>query len=376
MNGQPQPAPTATMRPDFVVPSGQPRAGAGSFNFFGPTNIYGAVIAGDQLGVVADGAARGAAEYLFAVADVYSWWRNQYILGPASSSASPFITTDSATLVRQSAAADSADSGPVRRAVLDALTRLAAAMQAAGYHGTAVQHTWATDHLPDPAALFGGLPPPGNLRGDPRDHLLDFGCAATILDTTATRATVRFWHLAHQDYFSALAASAVPAGPLRPAADEVNSLAAALAPQPAVAIQAILLMQTGRSRFRLLPDSSLRYVSSNGAGVTFLLTAGRLFADHDAASGDIVIQSGNSAISALGTLFTVATSAGGAVVVSVQAGTVAVEVPQGSKQIRNVTQGQGMQIPAGATAPPLPQAMTPGELRLWQRIGPNLTLTP
>ena len=137
-----------------------------------------------------------------------------------------------------------------------------------------------------------------------------------------------------------------------------------------------LLMQTGRSRFRLLPDSSLRYVSSNGAGVTFLLTAGRLFADHDAASGDIVIQSGNSAISALGTLFTVATTNSGAVVVSVQAGTVAVEVPLGSKQIRNVTQGQGMQIPAGATAPPLPQAMTPGELRLWQRIGPNLTFTP
>ena len=137
-----------------------------------------------------------------------------------------------------------------------------------------------------------------------------------------------------------------------------------------------LLMQTGKTRFRLLPSSSLRYVANSGLGVTFLLTAGRLFADHDAAGGALVIQSGNSAISALGTLFTVATDSSGAVIVSVQGGTVAVEVPRGSQQIRNVTQGQGIQIPAGATAPPLPRAMTPSELRLWQRIGPNLTLTP
>ncbi len=137
-----------------------------------------------------------------------------------------------------------------------------------------------------------------------------------------------------------------------------------------------LVMQTGQTRFRLLPDSSLRYVATSGVGATFLLTAGRLFADHDSASGAIVIQSGNSAISALGTLFTVATDGSGAVIVSVQTGTVAVEVPRGSQQVRNVTQGQGMQIPAGATAPPLPRAMTPSELRLWQHIGPNLTLTP
>ncbi len=137
-----------------------------------------------------------------------------------------------------------------------------------------------------------------------------------------------------------------------------------------------LLMQTGQTRFRLLPDSSLRYVANSGVGVTFLLTAGRLFADHDAASGAVVIQSGNSAISALGTLFTVATDSSGAVIVSVQTGTVAVEVPRGSQQVRNVLQGQGMLIPSGATTPPLPRTMTPGELRLWQHIGPNLTLTP
>ena len=142
-----------------------------------------------------------------------------------------------------------------RRAVLDALARLAAAMQAAGYRGTAVPHAWAVSRLPDPAALFGGLPPPSNLRGDPRDHLLDFGCAATILDTPATRATVRFWHLAHQDYFSALAAPATPLGPLVPADDEVHSLAAALAPQPAAAIQAIL--QGGDPRAPLVAAKAL-----------------------------------------------------------------------------------------------------------------------
>jgi ferric-dicitrate binding protein FerR (iron transport regulator) len=136
-----------------------------------------------------------------------------------------------------------------------------------------------------------------------------------------------------------------------------------------------MLVQTGDTRFRLLPDSSLRYVAKSGATTDFLLTAGRLFADHDSKSGDILIKAGNSAISALGTLFSVGIE-NGQTVVSVQDGTVAVEVPPGSKQVRNVTKGQGMLIPAGATAPPLPRPMTPGELRLWQRIGPNLTFTP
>lgn len=136
-----------------------------------------------------------------------------------------------------------------------------------------------------------------------------------------------------------------------------------------------MLVQTGQTRFRLLPDSSLRYIGKGGAATAFLLTAGRLFADHDSKSGDILIKTGNSAVTALGTLFSVGVE-NGQTIVSVQDGTVAVEVPPGSKQIQNVTKGQGMLIPAGATAPPVPRPMTPGEIRLWQHIGPNLSFTP
>jgi len=136
-----------------------------------------------------------------------------------------------------------------------------------------------------------------------------------------------------------------------------------------------LLLKTAETRFRLLPDSSLRYVAKSGAATAFLLTAGRLFADHDSKSGDILINTGNSAVTALGTLFSVGIE-NGQTVVSVQEGTVAVEVPPGSKQVQNVTKGQGMLIPAGATAPPVPRPMTPGEIRLWQHIGPNLSFTP
>ncbi|MDQ2808181.1 MAG: hypothetical protein M3Z04_14895, partial [Chloroflexota bacterium] len=114
MSGQPQQAPTAAMRSEFGMPPAQPPNAGGSLNFFG-TTITGPVIAGDQIittniGQVigrdqiimtGDSAARAEADYLFAVADVYSYWRNQYILGPASSPASPFIPTDSAALVRR-----------------------------------------------------------------------------------------------------------------------------------------------------------------------------------------------------------------------------------------------------------------------------------
>lgn len=141
-----------------------------------------------------------------------------------------------------------------RAAVRAALARLAAAMQAAGYRGSAVAHQWAVDHL-DAAELFGGLPAPGNLRRDPRDHLLDFSCAATILDTPATRATVRFWHLTHQDYFQALAAVPPSGGALLGANDEVNSLAAALAPDPHAAISALL--QSGDPRASLVAARAL-----------------------------------------------------------------------------------------------------------------------
>jgi hypothetical protein len=129
-----------------------------------------------------------------------------------------------------------------RRAVMRALTLLAVAMQAQGYRGTAAPHPWAVAQLPgDPATLFDGLPPPPDLAADPRDSVIDFGCGATILDTPATRETVRFWHLTHQDYFAALASGAgAPGAPLAPATDGLVSLAAALSAQPGQAISDLL----------------------------------------------------------------------------------------------------------------------------------------
>ncbi|HUS13696.1 MAG TPA: hypothetical protein VM536_01645 [Chloroflexia bacterium] len=139
-----------------------------------------------------------------------------------------------------------------RPIVIAALARLAAAMESAGLHGSAVPQAWATDHIAASAAdLFGGMPAPGGLAGDARRRLLDFGCEATILDTPATRDTVRFWHLAHQEYFAALAlqntGGPATAGAFTPATDQVTSMAAALAPQPAVAISAILARDDPRA---------------------------------------------------------------------------------------------------------------------------------
>ena len=94
-----------------------------------------------------------------------------------------------------------------RTAVLDAFGRLAAAMQAYGYYGTAVPYAWAGAQLPaDPQQLFGTAVAP--FPGDPRERLLALGCDAAILDASQTRQTVRFWHRAHQDYFVARALSA------------------------------------------------------------------------------------------------------------------------------------------------------------------------
>ncbi len=125
-----------------------------------------------------------------------------------------------------------------RQVVVAGLARLAAAMQVAGYRGTPVPRDWAGQQVaPDPATLFAGVPP-GGLVGDPRGHLIDFGCEATILDAPATGATVHFWHLTHQDYFAALLAP--PGTALTPAADDLHTLAAAVAPQPAAAIGAVL----------------------------------------------------------------------------------------------------------------------------------------
>src|SRR5262249_53885686 len=110
---------------------------------------------------------------------------------------------------------------------------------------------------------------------------------------------------------------------------------------------ATLLMLVGQTSFRLLTNSSLRYGEANGAGARFFLAAGRVFANHSG-SDTIVIQTGDSAVTALGTLFTVADE-GTSEVVSVLAGAVSVEVPPGSKQTSRVNAGQGMRIPDGAT---------------------------
>jgi hypothetical protein len=157
-----------------------------------------------------------------------------------------------------------------RQLVITALARLAVAMQAAGYRGTAVTTAWADAQIAaDPTALFAGLPPPAYLTGDPRDKLLAFGCAATILDTPATRAMVSFWHLTHQDYFAALGSplengtQATPpgaSGPAAPALDDLRSLTAALAPQPDAAIAGIL--QSDDPRASLVAAKALLSVGS------------------------------------------------------------------------------------------------------------------
>jgi hypothetical protein len=146
-----------------------------------------------------------------------------------------------------------------RQVVLGALARLAAAMQATGNRGNAVPQDWAgTQIAADPATLFAGLPPPANLTEDPRAGLIEFGVEATILDAPSKRDNVRFWHLTHQDYFTALALQmgivvTGTTGPptngnhLVPATDEAVSMAAALSPQPAAAIQGILAKDDPRA---------------------------------------------------------------------------------------------------------------------------------
>lgn len=156
-----------------------------------------------------------------------------------------------------------------RQAVITALARLAAAMQAVGARGTPVAYDWATAQVaPDPAALFGGVPAPATLIGDPREHLLSFCCGATILDTPATRDTIRFWHLTHQDYFAAVALADPTITPatlssmvLTPATDTVTSLAATLAPQPAAAIAG--LMNSNDPRAALVAAKAL--IGAGGA---------------------------------------------------------------------------------------------------------------
>ncbi|HUS13694.1 MAG TPA: FecR family protein [Chloroflexia bacterium] len=138
---------------------------------------------------------------------------------------------------------------------------------------------------------------------------------------------------------------------------------------------ATLRMETASTNFRLLENSSLRYVANNGAAVSFLLTAGRVFADHAPGSGDVLIQSGNTAVAALGTRFTVAASANG-VIVSVDQGEVAVAVPPQARQAHVVHAGEGILVPPGASAPPAARPMSASERQLWQHIGPGLQIRP
>ncbi|HMA38268.1 MAG TPA: FecR family protein [Chloroflexia bacterium] len=138
---------------------------------------------------------------------------------------------------------------------------------------------------------------------------------------------------------------------------------------------ATLLMLSGSTHFRLQPESTLRYVGNTGAAGSFLLAAGRVFAAHAPGDQAILIRSGDAAVTELGTLFTVGIDRAG-VIVSVQAGQVAVEVPPGSRQTRTVRAGEGLLIPPGATAPPVPRPMSPGELAVWRHIGPQLQVIP
>ncbi|HMA38266.1 MAG TPA: NACHT domain-containing protein [Chloroflexia bacterium] len=193
---------------------------------------------------------------------------------PAAAAAAPsFLTSESALFkalvdrLLEWAAARDQDAARLfpRQVVIAALARLAGAMRAAGYRGTPVAHAWAVAHLAgDPQALLAGVPAPAHLPDDPRQVLLDFGCEATILDTPATRTTVRFWHLTHQDYFAALALQqtgpALPAG--APLPDEVARLAAVMAPHPEVTVADLLA--SGQPRAALLAGQIL--VSAGGAG--------------------------------------------------------------------------------------------------------------
>lgn len=132
-----------------------------------------------------------------------------------------------------------------------------------------------------------------------------------------------------------------------------------------------LLLQTTGARFLLTPESSLRYVESSNIGISFLLAAGRLFADHEPGTNTIIVRSRNTLVTSLDTRFTIQADSGD-VVVSVDSGDVTVEVPPGSGHTMRMTAGQGMHIAATASAPPAPQAQQPDEIRLWREIGNRL----
>jgi ferric-dicitrate binding protein FerR (iron transport regulator) len=133
---------------------------------------------------------------------------------------------------------------------------------------------------------------------------------------------------------------------------------------------ATLLMKTRGTTFRLLPNSSLRYVESTSAGALFLLTAGRVFAEHEPGSDNVVIRGGDAGVAPLGTLFTAGIDATG-VIVSVREGRVGVSVPP-TAPAQPMDAGQGMHVDTGARRAPAPRPMTAPEAALWRQIGPHL----
>jgi len=133
---------------------------------------------------------------------------------------------------------------------------------------------------------------------------------------------------------------------------------------------ATLLMKTRGTTFRLLPNSSLRYVESTSAGALFLLTAGRVFADHEPGSDTVVIRGGDAGVAPLGTRYTAGIDGTG-VIISVREGRVGVSVPPDAPA-QPMDAGQGMHVDTGARAAPTPRPMTAAEAALWQQIGPHL----
>lgn len=133
---------------------------------------------------------------------------------------------------------------------------------------------------------------------------------------------------------------------------------------------ATLLMKTRGTTFRLLPNSSLRYVESTSAGALFLLTAGRVFAEHEPGSDNVVIRGGDAGVAPLGTLYTAGIDATG-VIISVREGRVGVSVPP-TAPAQPMDAGQGMHVDTGAHAAPTPRPMTAAEAALWRQIGPHL----
>ena len=98
MSDNPPPAPPVSMtRPQFVMPPGG--ITGTTYEFFGPTVINAPLAAGNQ--VIGHDVGADEQQYLFQIASVYTYWRNQYILGSASAQGSPFIPTDTAALFQQ-----------------------------------------------------------------------------------------------------------------------------------------------------------------------------------------------------------------------------------------------------------------------------------